>query len=58
MLSDSVDVIRGPPYDGETVRYPNSKNDNIDDVAQDDVAVDDTPTTNKQALPTHGIKRR
>ena len=64
MLSDSADVIRASPYDGDPVRYPDSKNDKIscvvipDDVAQDDVAVDDTTTTNKQAPPTHGIKRR
>ena len=61
---DSVDVIRVPPYDGDPVRYPNRKHDNIscviipDDVAQDDVAVNDAPTTDKQASPTHGVKRR
>ena len=61
---DSVDVIRVPPYDGDPVRYPNRKHDNIscviipDDVVQDDVAVDDAPITDKQAPPTCGVKRR
>ena len=60
---DSVDVIRVPPYDGDSVRYPTRQHDSIscmvisDDVAQDDVA-NDAPTSDEKTTPTHGTKRR